>query len=334
MRISKLFPFLLALPLLGSVFSTSSCSKTGYTITNYTADSANQIIISGDELKVNYEIDQVINDAILATTMSFIASGDTMSPGTGNVLYTEIAGCIIDTSHILDSAIVRLNYYGKNADNNKGRTGLVTIQLARDGSGHVIPWRTPGAVMNITFEQYEVIVLATNVSLWINGTATVTNSTGGLLTTQSKIIFPTGDSLQDKVDANISFTYNDNTGLIVTYAWNIYQTRMFNIQNSMLTSTIRGDTSVSGSTGISTSGNTRLGNVFYTQITKPIVQTISSSYTLSNPLSGQKVIHGIPESITTDYGVNSSGNIVQSNPYGYKMTWIHNGGQAMCVVSY
>jgi hypothetical protein len=333
MRILKIFPALFLIPLLLSVLSTS-CSKTGYTITNYTADSATQIIVAGDELRVNYELDQVVNESILATAISAIAGGDNSGLNIGNVGYTTISGAIIDTSHVIDSAIVRITYYGKNADGTKGRTGIVTIQLARDGNGKAIPWKTPGATMSITFEQYEVIVLATNLSLWINGTATLTNTSGGILKQPASTIIAVGDSLRDMLDGNISFTYNDNTGLIVTWAWNITHTRTFSFQNSILTSVIRGDSTVSGMGGISTTGTTRLSNVFYTQITKPIVQTISSVGILSEPLSGEKVINGIPEPITIDYGVNSSGSPVSGSPYGYEMTWIHSGGQAVSVVGY
>jgi hypothetical protein len=333
MRIRKTFFLLLMLPEVMFMLPTS-CSKTGYTVTNYTADSATQIITANDELNINYEMDQVINEAISSTTLSVIASGDTMNPGQSPIQNTFLSGAIIDTSQLADSALIRIQYFGKNVPQTKGRTGIVTIQLARDGTGKIIPWKTPGAVMNITFEQYEVIVLATNVSLWINGTATVTNISGGQLTTPSKMILPAGDSLQDRVSSNFSFTYNDNTGVIVTYGWNIAQTRSFSFQNSVLTSVIRGDSSVNGINGISTTGTTRFGNVFYTPVTAAIVQSISSSYILSEPLSGTKVINGIPEPITINYGVNSSGVAVQSNPYGYKMTWTHNGGQATSVVSY
>jgi hypothetical protein len=334
MRIIKTVLLLLILAPAMMMLPTS-CAKTVNTLTTNTADSASQIITSNDELNINYEMDQAINEALLATTISYIASGDTMSPGTGPVLNTTLSGAIIDTSHIPDSAIVRITYYGKNADQTKGRTGVVTIQLGRDGHGNVIPWKIPGAVVNISFEQYEVIVLATNVSIWINGTAMVTNMSGGQLTSPSKIILPAGDSLQDRVSANISFTYNDNTGVIVTWPWTIAHTRTFSFQNSVLTSVIRGDSTVSGTGGISATGTARIGSVFYTQITAPVVQSISSSYILSEPLSGGKIIHGIPEPLTVAYGVNSSGVFVQSsNPYGYKISWMHNGGQAVSVVSY
>jgi hypothetical protein len=333
MRVTKVCMAVIIVVVVMLLFPTS-CSKTGYTIIQTTADSASQIIMATDELDVSYEFDQAINEALLATTVSKIASGDTVS-GTGAVLYNTIANVIIDTSHITDSALIRLTYYGKNADQTKGRSGDVTLQFARDNNGKIIQWKTPGAAINITFTQYEVVVLATNKSLWLNGTATITNLRGGLLKTASNVALATGDSLQDKVNANIVFTYNDNTNVIQTWTWNINQLRMFNVQNALLTSTIRGDTVMSNTNGISTWGTTRFGYAFYTQVITPVVQTISPLYLLSNPLSGQKAIHGIPEPLTIYYGVDNLGNqVLTGAPYGYKMMWIHNGGQATCVVSY
>jgi hypothetical protein len=314
----------------------TSCSKTGYTIVNTTADSSTQIITANDELDVNYEVDQAINEALLATSLSSIASGDTLNAeAAGEVLYTTISKVIIDTSLIKDSSYIRLTYYGKNADQTKGRSGVINVQLSRDGNGKIIPWKTPGATMTITFEQYEVIILANNKSLWMNGTLTITNNTGGLLTQASNTALLPGDSLQDKVNGSIVFTYNDNTNLIVTWTWNLNQIRMFNIRNTVLTSTIRGDTTISNLAGVSTSGNTRFGYSFYTQVTVPAVQTISSLYLLSNPLSGEKIIRGIPEPMTIDYGVDGHGNPVTSgNPYGYKLSWISNGGLGVVIESY
>jgi hypothetical protein len=333
MHINKIFLALFTIPVVMLILP-SSCSKTGYTIINTTADSASQIITANDELNISYELDQVVNESLLATTLCNIAGGDTSTWATGNALYTTISGAIIDTSHINDSSQITITYFGKNGPQTKGRTGTATIHFTRDNNGKIIPWGMPGAMVNINFYQYEVIVLATNVSVWINGSATITNTSGGLLKRPANVNLTGSDSLQDKVDANIIFTYNDNTSLIQTWTWLMTQTRVFNVQNSLLTSTIRGDSTAGVLAGVSTSGTTRLGNGFNTQITIPVVQTMSPGLILSNPISGEKVIHGIPEPVTLDYGVSNNGTPTPSSPYGYKMTWIHNGGQAVTIVPY
>ena len=170
--------------------------------------------------------------------------------------------------------------------------------------------------------------------MWLNGTATITNTSGGLLKTAANIALLPGDSLKDKLNGTVIFTYNDNAAVIQTYTWAIAQTRVFTLQNSLLTSTITGDSTLNNATGVSTVGTTRFGAFFYTQIATPVVQTISSSFILSNPLSGEKTIHGIPEPLTIDYGVDSHGNPTQVTPYGYKLSWIANGGQATLVEGY
>jgi hypothetical protein len=313
----------------------TSCDKTGYTIVKTTADSATQIITANDELDVNYEFDQAINEALLATTLSTFACGEKINQGTENELYTTLNQVIIDTSEIIDSALIRLTYYGKNADQTKGRSGVITLHFARDNNGKIIPWKNPGASININFEQYEVIVLANNKSIWMNGSSTIINVSGGLLQKASDITLNPGDTLKDNVSGNIAFTYNDNVNIIQTWTWYINQVRKFTIQNAILTSSINGDSSINGSNDISTSGTTRFGSVFYTQTIAPVVQTISSLYILSNPISGEKAIHGIPEPLSIEYGVDSNGNPVSGiSPYGYKISWISNGGQAVTIVSY
>ncbi len=154
MRFRNIYLLYLLAPWVIFVMPISSCSKTGYTLVQTTADSASQITISNDELNINYEVGQAVNEALLATSLSHIASGNTASIGSGAVLYNTISQVIIDTSQIVDSALIHLTYYGKNANQTKGRTGILTVQFARDSFGKIIPWGNAGATVNINFSQY------------------------------------------------------------------------------------------------------------------------------------------------------------------------------------
>lgn len=332
MKLFKIFSAFFVVALFIIVMPTG-CSKTGYTLTSTTVDSATQIVIASDELDVNYEFDQVINEALLATTISKIASGDSVNSPNGG-LYNTISNVSIDTSHITDSMLIRLTYAGKNTDQTKGRSGSVTLQYGLDNNGKIIQWKTPGASITAAFNQYEVITLSNNKSVWMNGTVTITNVSGGLLKAASNINLSAGNSLHDKVNGPITFTYNDNTTLIVTWTWNLNQQRTFTMQNSLLTSSITGDTTISNVGQVSTSGLTRFNDNFYTAVITPVVQTISPAFVLSNPISGEKVIHGIPEPLDVVYGVNNTGAITTGVPYGYKITWALNGSQEQSVISY
>jgi hypothetical protein len=334
MNVPRLLLLLCVAIVLMNVFFSSCKEKTGYTIVSTVSDSASQIIIAKDELNLNYELDQAVNEVLLATNISRTASGDSSFTVVGNALFTTIKSAIIDTSHLLDSAKISITYAGINADLTKARTGNISIKFAKDSSGKVIPWKTQGSIATLTFSQYEVIVQATNKSLWMNGTGTITNVTGGILRNATNLFLPHGDSLIDRINLHIDFTYNDNTNIITTYAWNINQHRSFVLNDSTIISSISGDTTMNGFSNISTAGTTRSGSNFYTGITAPLVQKINSLYLLTNPLSGEENIHGITQPIDVVYGVDLSGNYTTTNPYGYKITWINNGGQAQVVVSY
>jgi hypothetical protein len=169
----------------------------------------------------------------------------------------------------------------------------------------------------------------------LNGTGTITNISGGILKDAANLTLAPGDSLIDKVSAQLAFTYNDNTNIIQTWTWHFDQHRSFALTGSIIFSSIKGNTTMNNFNNISTSGTTRSGENFYTGITQPVLQNISGLFILSQPLSGEKAIHGIPEPIDAIYGVDEQGNTaVSNNPYGYKIIWINNGGQAQAIVGY
>jgi hypothetical protein len=312
----------------------ASCKKeTGYTITKTTDDSETQAIIADDELFVNSQFDQAINDAIKATSISSTTSGDTPPPPVGNALFTTIPGAVIDTAKI-DSGIVKITYYGANADHTIGRSGEVIIQHGLDGSGKVIPWKTLGAHAGLSFNQYEVVVLATNKSLWFNGSGAVNNVTGELIQNIANSVLVPGDTLVDKIRAQIDFTFNDNVAIIQTWHWNFSYRRLFEIHDTTITASLRGDSVINGSGNVSTWGTTRFGQEFNSNISATVSENIYGSSFIYKPLTGIKTIVGIPEQLTITYGVTAQGTPQSSgNPYGYKITWFRAGSQQK-IISY
>jgi hypothetical protein len=294
---------------IGALLFAACEKKTGYTITKTTDDTETQSIVAADELNVNYEFDQAINEVLLASTISRIVSGDTSAFPPGNVLYSTLSHAVIDTSQSA-SGIVNITFFGKNADDTKGRTGKIQIKLPVD-NGHVIPWKTKGVIATLTFDQFEILVLATNRQLWQSGTCSITNISGGLLKKAKDLALLPGDSLIDKLSGQITFTYNDNIAVIQTWDWHFNQLRSF---------------SLSDTTVIASISNTTI----------PIIQSISGLFILSNPISGSKAINGIKEPILIIYGVNEQGSIVtEGDPYGYKIVWNNSAGErTQTVVSY
>jgi hypothetical protein len=319
---------------LWMALSISSCKKeSGYSITQTTDDSQTQAIIADDELFVNNEFEQVVNDAVSATAISSTTSGDVPPTQTGNALFTTVTGAVIDTSRI-DSGLITITYFGTNADHTIGRSGVVKIKHALNGSGNVIPWKTIGAIAEITFDQYEIVVLATNKSLWFNGSGTVSNVTGELMPNIANSAIVPGDTLVDKIRAQINFTFNDNVSTIKTWNWNLSLHRVFNGVNPVITCSVSGDTAIDDMNNVALWGTNRFDENFYTCTSAPVMTNISGSSFLNKPLSGLKVIKAIPEQLTITFGVDSQGDLQTSgNPYGYKITWFRAGSQ-QSVISY
>ena len=143
----------------------------------------------------------------------------------------------------------------------------------------------------------------------------------------NSILVP-GDSLVDKIRAQIDFTYNDNTTVLQTWTWNFNQLRTFKSNNAVVTAIIKGDTIINSTNNVTTWGATRSGLNFYTSTTTPLLYNVSGSNFLYDPLTGTKNIKGITEPIIVTCGVDEQGNLINTgNPYGYKFKWINSGGQ-------
>ncbi len=282
-------PLVMALAIL----LLAGCKKTTTEITTSTNDSASQGTIASDELAVNNEMDQVVDEAVASLCICKQTSGSlTINP-------TTIAGAVIDTSQV-DSGIVNIFYYGKESNPIKSRSGNVEIKLPVVGK-HLIPWTTTGVTAAITITNYEIFYSnIANKTLWFKGTINVSNANGVLI--KNLIV---GDSLVEKVRGPVSFTFNDNGAILYLYLWNLHRTRVIKrtVTNDT-TITTWGDTTINGIANIANWGMTRLSNNYYTSITTPVFQDISTS-SFYDPLSGVKSIQSIPEPLTITYGGKS-----------------------------
>jgi hypothetical protein len=304
------------------VLFTACKKRTEFTYTNTTDDTADQTIIAGDEYEVNYEFDQVLNEVVRASCISSTTSGAAGST-IADILYTLIPDAVIDTNKI-NKGIITLTYYGKTPDKTKARSGIIEIRHTL-ASGKVVPWKTPGAKVKIIFKQFEVIFLdIINKSIVLNDTCTITNLRGGLLNTLSP-----SDSVVDKVDAKLLYTNNDNATVLVQWAWNFSKHRVFRLNDTTISVTITGDTTINNVSNVSTWGTTRSDQPFCASITTALVQNVSGSSFLYSPLRGVENIRMIKEPITLTYGVDQSGYPVSTGKaYGYKFKWINAGGIA------
>jgi hypothetical protein len=302
-------------------FITTSCKKVTTTKTYTISNQASQSDIAGDEVTINNSLDQYIDDAVAILSNHNAA----ISGGYGD---SANASCL------------EITYSGtKEPDGVESRTGVDSIHFSSK-----TPWNTPGATATLSFkdvntsgsfeEFYNSIISPSSgdtASLTFFGTITITNLSGGFLqnVTQS-------DSMVIQIRANTSFTFNDQSTVIQTFPLHINEVRTYTLSNTTMYATTRGDTSISGYLNVGSWGTNRLSNNYYTAIIHPMVQNITNLVLSYNPLSGTKVIEGITEPITCNYGLNNQGQAVASGttPYGYSIAWIDNSIQANYVLPY
>jgi len=291
-----------------------------YTVPNTTSQSA----IASDEVIVNSELDQFVDDAI-------------------TVLSNHNASIESTTVDSINPSVLEINYYGKEPDGVKARSGTDSIHL------NTASWNTIGATATLSFKivnvpAYEVSyaslysyeatpsTIIDTATLTLSGSLTITNVYGGLL----QNVTSSSDSLVIHIrTTNVSFTFNDQAAVVQLYPLNINEIRSFTF-NSAMYATTRGDTALGGYTNIGSWGTDVFGNSYYSSTTAAIVQNISNIYLLSyNPLSGTKVIEGISQPITIQYGVDTQGNHVSIGniPYGFFISW-NNGGENTDILPY
>jgi hypothetical protein len=287
------------------------CAKETTTRVNTNSNSSSQSTVANDEVTVNNEFDQALDDAIMILCNH----------------NTSITGAFPPDS--ISPSVYEIDYYGKEADGTKTRSGNDSIHL------NTASWPAAGAIANVSFgdinnKAYEVSFTNNQTSLTFFGNASITNVSGGLLQNLTP-----GDSIVIHVRATISFTFNDNAAIIQLFTWNIDRIRTFTISSGSIYASNRGDTTINGLNNIGTWGTDRFGNSFYSIISTSIVQNISTASLSYNPLSGTENIQGLQEPITSIYGVNTQGSAVTSGtPYGFYISWINNGGLASDVLPY
>jgi hypothetical protein len=157
------------------------------------------------------------------------------------------------TAAILPCGIVSLNkrnftitYGGVNCG-SRVLSGSISVALIK---GNV--FSDQGAELQITYSNYKVLYYANNQSLTYNGTAYVTNTTGGALITLFTGALNT--QMIHCIRGNMTLTYDTTgTGLVnVTRAWNIFRLKTFT--NAAGTATgitvdVAGDTSITNTMG-------------------------------------------------------------------------------------
>jgi hypothetical protein len=317
MKITDLF----RLSILAASFSAAllGCKKDDtHSTTDGTTTEANIQTSSDDLTMVSNESNAVTDDAIAALNGNETISGTIgRTYGAGDIKIPVCDATVTyDTTSITKT--ITIVYNGSNCRGNRTRTGTVTIAVPMGQH-----WKKAGSAVTITIDALTITRVKDGKSIVINGTKTITNTSGGLL-----MNLATTDSIVHDVTADLSITFKSG----LTREWHVSRHRVFTYDNGIV-ATVTGSHSDGKNDNIAIWGTTRFGVSFTNMITAPKVFAQSCNFALT---SGEdSIIRSDNITSVITYGLDSNGNVATGCPltanggyYYAKLVWTNgNNGK-------
>jgi len=264
-----------------SLFFTA-CQKDSGDTTDYGTQSTTH---SDDQSRFSNEVDAVANDAdlTLETTAGFAGRGE------------QVQSLICDATIVVDTMsnprTITITYNGTNCLGTRTRTGVIVISMAQN-----VRWKNPGAVLNVTFQNFKVTRVIDNKSITINGTQTYTNVSGGLLFNLAAL----GTITHTITSSNMSVTFDNAT----QRTWQVAKQRVFTYNNGVVISTT-GTHTEGNVPNVAEWGTNRFGSSFTTAVTNALIVRQDCSFRIT---SG-KVEHATANfNAAVTFGLDASGN--------------------------
>jgi hypothetical protein len=317
MKIKNVF----RLTILAASFSAVllGCKKdSANSTTDGTTTEANIQTSSDDLAMVSNESNAVTDDAIAALNGNATISGTVGRIAGFNDIKMSVCDATITYDTTSTTKTITIVYNGSNCKGNRTRTGTVTIAVPKGQR-----WKKAGSAVTITVDALTITRVRDGKSIVINGTKTITNTSGGLLKDLA-----TTDSIVHDNSASLSITFK--SGLIRD--WHVSRHRVFTYNNGIV-ETVTGTHSDGTSNNIAIWGTTRFGVSFTNMITSPKVFAQSCDFNLT---SGQdSIIRSDKITSVITYGLDASGNAATACPitsqggnYYAKLVWTNgNNGK-------
>lgn len=224
-----------------------------------------------------------------------------------------------DTSGLTKT--LTITYNGTNCWGNRTRSGSVSISEPKG-----VHWKDVGAVVTVSVQNLTITRVADGKSIVINGTKTITNTSGGLL-----INLPNSGPVSHDISDSMTITFDK--GAVRT--WYVSKHRVFVYDNGIKMTTT-GTHSDGTNTDIAEWGTNRFGVSFSSRITAPKIITQACEFRL---ISGQNTFtRGDKFQAVVTYGLDATGNPITSctgNLYAnVAWTYLPNGKTGTFLIQY
>ena len=294
-----------------SVILFTACKKDDSSSNN---NGENDVVATAvsDESQVTSEMDQIALDAGTAIEFEGTFSGN------NGVLDQIICDATVEYSTSTNPMTVTITYNGSNCGYGRTRTGSIVLSMIQGTE-----WKNAGSSFTVTFNDLKITKTATNKSITITGTHTVTNVSGGLL-----IHLPTEGPITHTITSeNMKVSFDNGTAR----NWNVAKQRVYTYNNGAVL-TITG-THVEGDvTGIAEWGTNRAGVAFTTSTVTPVIVKQSCNFRVT----GGAVKHSTEAfSAVATFGLNQGGEVIEcpgTGKYYYKLVWTGQNGNSLSVI--
>lgn len=308
------------LTILAATFSTVllGCKKDNTGSSDGTATSVTNIQTSSEDITmVSNESSAVTDDAIAALNGNVSIAGTIGRTDGTEGIKIPVCDATITYDTTSTTKTITIVYNGSNCSGNRTRTGTVTIAVPKGQH-----WKKAGSSVEITIDNLKITRVKDGKTIVINGSKTITNTSGGLLQDLA-----TTPSIVHDVTASLSITFASG----LTRDWQISKQRVFTYDNGIV-ETVTGTHSDGTNTNIAIWGTNRFGVTFTNMITSPRVFAQSCDFNL---ISGQdSIIRSDKISSVITYGLDASGNPATACPvsgggfYYAKLVWTNgNNGK-------
>lgn len=268
-----------------------------------------------DQSEVSSQIDAVVNNVDAAVETSAVYTGKMQNPP------VSICDATVTYDSVSNPRTITITYNGNTCNGAYTRNGVVTISMAQG-----VQWKNQGATVTVAYQNLKIVRVADNKSITINGSHTITNVSGGLLSNLASLPSVTHVINSD----NMSITFSDNT----QRTWHVARRRVFTLSNNQLVITITGNYSDGTHDGIAEWGINRFGHAFTTTITQPLVIRQDCNFRLT---SGEVKHEGFATATVT-FGLDATGNPTScpgTGHYYFKVFWTGpNGASANAILPY
>jgi hypothetical protein len=246
---------------------------------------------------------------------------------TGVMSISPMCGVTIDSS-LIGQKILFFNFDGVTPcfSPSRTRSGQIKVQLTSGQN-----WNAAGAILTLTYINFQVTRLFDNKWVKFNGVKTLKNING-----HDWFAFFSGSfsHVYKERAFNVDVAFNNGA----TAIWNSARRTTWSYAQSSPVGPnyyfeCIGDTAINGISNIDMWGINRFGNDFVTYYDAPWESNFYCGFW--RPVSGT-IIHQVNnKQFQLDLGVDQSGNPSTLNcAYGYKVTWTVNGNTYSAVNSY